>query len=150
MHKGVDFAAPRGTPIYAAGRGIIELAQRNGGYGKYVRIRHNDIYKTAYAHMSRYGRNIRKGTRVRQGQIIGYVGTTGRSTGNHLHYEILRNGRKVNPMRIKMPSGRKLLGKDLARFHRHRKSLNSNYVSLPITRAIRISAANQTDPKANN
>ena len=142
--------APRGTPIYAAGKGTIELAQRQGGYGKYVRIRHNDIYKTAYAHMSRYGRGIRRGIRVRQGQIIGYVGTTGRSTGNHLHYEILRNGRKVNPMRIKMPSGRKLLGKDLARFHQHRKSLNSSYVSLPITGAIRISAAEKTGLEINN
>ena len=150
MHRGVDFAAPRGTPIYAAGKGTIELAQRQGAYGKYVRIRHNDIYKTAYAHMSRYGRGIRRGIRVRQGQIIGYVGTTGRSTGNHLHYEILRNGRKVNPMRIKMPSGRKLLGKDLARFHQHRKFLNSSYVSLPITGAIRISAADQTGLEINN
>ena len=150
MHRGVDFAAPRGTPIYAAGTGIVELAQRNGAYGKYVRIRHNDIYKTAYAHMSRYGRNIRKGTRVRQGQIIGYVGTTGRSTGNHLHYEILKNGRKVNPMRIKMPPGRKLFGKNLARFHSHKKSIISRYVSLPVTETIQISAADQRGREPNN
>ena len=80
MHKGLDFAARRGTPIYAAGDGVIEYAGRNGGYGKYVRIRHNGTYKTAYAHMHRYGRGIRKGHRVRQGQVIGYVGSTGRST----------------------------------------------------------------------
>ena len=79
MHKGLDFAARRGTPIFAAGNGLVEYAGRNGGYGKYVRIRHNSTFKTAYAHMHRYGKGIRKGRRVKQGQIIGYVGSTGRS-----------------------------------------------------------------------
>jgi len=136
MHRGVDFAAPRGTPIYAAGNGVVEMAARNGGYGKYVRLRHNGTYKTAYAHMSRFGRGIRKGKRVRQGQIIGYVGTTGRSTGNHLHYEILRNGGQLNPMRMKMPSGRKLIGKELNRYHALRKALDTRYTSLPKGRAL--------------
>jgi len=136
MHRGVDFAAPRGTPIYAAGNGVVEMAGRNGGYGKYVRLRHNGTYKTAYAHMSRFGRGIRKGKRVRQGQIIGYVGTTGRSTGNHLHYEILRNGGQLNPMRMKMPSGRKLIGNELTRYHALRRALDVRYASLPKGRAL--------------
>ena len=92
--------------------------------------------------MSRYGRGIRKGKRVRQGQIIGYVGTTGRSTGNHLHYEILRNGHQRNPMRIKMPSGRKLIDKELTRFHAVRKALDIRYVSLLKGRATQVSSAN--------
>ena len=108
QHKGVDFAAPRGTPIYAAGDGVIESAGRNGGYGKYLRIRHNSTYKTAYGHMTRIAKGMRRGKRVRQGQIIGYVGSTGRSTGPHLHYEVLRSGRQVNPLKIKLPSGEKL------------------------------------------
>ncbi len=142
MHRGVDFAAPKGTPIYAAGNGIVEMAQRNGGYGKFIRIRHNGTYKTAYAHMSRYGRGIHRGKRVRQGQIIGYVGTTGRSTGNHLHYEILRNGRQLNPMRIKMPSGRKLTEKELTRYRALQKALDIQYISLPKERATQVSSAN--------
>lgn len=116
MHAGVDFAAPRGTPIYAAGSGTVSYAGRKGGYGNYVRIRHNGTYQTAYAHMKGFAKGISSGTRVRQGQVIGYVGTTGRSTGPHLHYEILSNGRQVNPMRIKMPSGRRLAGSELKRF----------------------------------
>ena len=142
MHRGVDFAAPKGTPIYAAGNGIVEMAQHNGGYGKYVRIRHNGTYKTAYAHMSRYGRGIRKGKRVRQGQVIGYVGTTGRSTGNHLHYEILQNGRQLNPMNIKMPSGRKLIDNELSRYRALQKELDIKYISLPKGRATQFSSAN--------
>ena len=108
LHKGTDFAAPTGTPIYAAGNGVVERASRYGGYGHYVRIRHSKGYKTAYAHMSRYGRGIRSGVRVRQGQIIGYVGSTGASTGPHLHYEVYKNGRAVDAMRLKLPTGRKL------------------------------------------
>ena len=108
LHKGTDFAAPRGTPIYAAGHGVIERSSRYGGYGKYVRIRHANGYKTAYAHLSRYGRGIKKGRRVRQGDIIGYVGSTGRSTGPHLHYEVIVNGRHVNAMSLNLPTGRKL------------------------------------------
>ncbi len=116
MHKGSDFAAPRGTPIYAAGNGTIDKSGRNGAYGNYIRIRHNSQYSTAYAHMKSIKRGMGKGKRVTQGEVIGYVGTTGRSTGPHLHYEILRGGRQVNPLRVKMPSGKKLKGGELARF----------------------------------
>ncbi|MEM1086088.1 MAG: M23 family metallopeptidase [Pseudomonadota bacterium] len=108
LHKGTDFAAPTGTPIFAAGHGTVERASRYGGYGNYVRIRHANGYKTAYAHLSRYGRGVRSGARVRQGQIIGYVGSTGASTGPHLHYEVYINGKPVNAMRLKLPTGRKL------------------------------------------
>jgi len=130
MHKGVDFAAPRGTPIYAAGDGVIDYAGRNGAYGKYVRIRHNGEYSTAYAHMKSIGKGIGKGKRVRQGQVIGYVGTTGRSTGPHLHYEILKNKAQVNPMKVKMPSGLKLKGEEFARFQDTIRDLTDQYASL--------------------
>lgn len=117
MHKGSDFAAPTGTPIQAAGDGTVEVAGWNGAYGRYVRIRHSNGYATAYAHMSRL--NVRGGQRVRQGQIIGAVGTTGRSTGPHLHYEVLVNGKQVNPAGVRFPSGRKLAGKEYERFRQH-------------------------------
>ena len=129
-HTGTDFAAPPGTPIYAAGDGTIDLAGWKGGYGKYVRIRHNSEYSTAYAHMKAIKRGIGKGKRVRQGDVIGYVGTTGRSTGPHLHYEIIRRGVKVNPMRVKMPSGQKLKGPELARFEETRDALKTQWASL--------------------
>jgi murein DD-endopeptidase MepM/ murein hydrolase activator NlpD len=115
-HKGTDFAAGKGTPILAAGNGVVERASRFGSYGNYVRIRHANGFKTAYAHLSKYGRGIKKGKRVTQGQIIGYVGATGRVTGAHLHYEVLKNGRQVNPMTVKLPSGRKLKKSELAAF----------------------------------
>lgn len=108
MHKGTDFAAPTGTPVYAAGHGVIERASRYGGYGHYVRIRHANGYKTAYAHLSRYGSAIRSGRRVRQGDVIGYVGSTGASTGPHLHYEVMIRGKHVNAMSLNFPTGRKL------------------------------------------
>ena len=108
LHKGTDFAAPTGTPIYAAGNGVVERASRYGGYGHYIRIRHSKGYKTAYAHLSRYARGIRSGRRVRQGEVIGYVGSTGASTGPHLHYEVYKNGKAVDAMRLKLPTGRKL------------------------------------------
>ncbi len=130
MHRGVDFAAPRGTPIYAAGKGSIVYRGRNGAYGKYIRIRHNSDYATAYAHLRSFKRGVGKGARVRQGQVIGYVGSTGRSTGPHLHYEILRQGRRVNPMRIRLPSGRKLKGGELARFQDGRKETDAIFAAL--------------------
>jgi len=108
LHKGTDFAAPTGTPIYAAGNGVVERASRYGGYGHYIRIRHAKGYKTAYAHLSRYGRGIKSGRRVKQGDVIGYVGSTGASTGPHLHYEVYKNGKAVDVMRLKLPTGRKL------------------------------------------
>ena len=116
MHKGVDFAAPKGTPIFAAGNGVVEYAGRNGGYGKYVRIRHDSTYKTAYAHLNAYKKGINNGARVKQGDIIGYVGSTGKSTGPHLHYEIIVNGKQINPANLKLPSGRKLNSSQLENF----------------------------------
>lgn len=120
MHKGVDWAARPGTPILAAGNGRVEAAKRHSGYGNYVRIKHANGYKTSYAHMLRFGKGIRKGVKVRQGQVIGYVGSTGLSSGPHLHYEILVNNRHVNPMRIHVPRGRQLRGKLLAEFQKER------------------------------
>ena len=131
MHRGVDGAAARGTPIYAGGRGVIEVAGRNGAYGRYIRIRHNSTYKTAYAHLKGYAKGIRKGRRVKQGQVIGYVGTSGRSTGPHLHYEILKNNRQMNPRRLNLPSGRKLRKKELAQFQSVRSGLEKRYAALP-------------------
>ena len=116
MHRGTDFAAPKGTPIMASGSGIIEMSQWNGAYGKYIRIRHNSKYKTAYAHLNGYARGIKRGVKVRQGQIIGYVGRTGRSTGPHLHYEVLVDGKRRNSQRLKLPSGRTLRGEDREKF----------------------------------
>ena len=116
MHRGTDFAAAQGTPIYAAGDGTIAHAGRKGAYGNYIRIRHNGTYQTAYAHLRSFAKGIRRGKRVKQGQVIGYVGTTGRSTGPHLHYEVHINGRQTNPLTIKLPSGEKLKGDDLTAF----------------------------------
>lgn len=127
MHKGIDFAAPRGTPIYAAGDGTIEKASRHGGYGNYVRIRHNEKLKTAYAHMQKYARGIKAGKRVKQGDIIGYVGTTGRSTGPHLHYEVLVNGKQSNPNKLDLPTGEILRGNELNRFKAEIAKINRQY-----------------------
>ena len=117
MHKGVDFAAATGTPIIAAGSGVVTQAGWYGSYGRYIRIRHNSTYDTAYAHMSRLARGISPGRRVEQGQVIGYVGSSGRSTGPHLHYEILVNNRKVNPMTVSLPTGEKIPAEMLADFN---------------------------------
>ena len=131
MHQGIDFAAPTGTPIKAAGDGVIESAGRNGGYGNYIRIRHNSEHKTAYAHMSRFASGIRVGTRVRQGQTIGYVGSTGASTGPHLHYEVMVNNAHVNPMTLKLPTGRRLEGPDLAVFTETRLRVDGEWARTP-------------------
>lgn len=131
MHRGVDFAAPTGTPIYAAGNGTVVKAGWNGGYGRYVRIRHNAEYSTAYGHMRSLKKGIKTGSRVKQGQIIGYVGTSGRSTGPHLHYEILEKGRQVNPLRVRLPSGRKLKGDQLQAFARARAEIDRRIAELP-------------------
>ena len=111
MHTGTDFAAPMGTPIMASGDGVVTRAQWCGGGGNCVKIKHNSVYQTVYAHMSKFGRGIKKGARVKQGQIIGYVGSTGLSTGPHLHYEVIENGRKINSQKLKLPSGKTLKGK---------------------------------------
>ncbi len=110
MHQGTDFAAPTGTPIMASGSGVILKAGWCGGGGNCVKIRHNSTYSTVYAHMSKFARGIKKGVRVTQGQIIGYVGSTGMSTGPHLHYEVIQNGKKINSQTLKLPSGKKLKG----------------------------------------
>jgi murein DD-endopeptidase MepM/ murein hydrolase activator NlpD len=132
MHRGVDFAARRGTPVMAAGSGVIARVGWNGSYGRYIKIRHNGTYSTAYGHLHRYARNIRAGKRVRQGQIIGYVGSTGRSTGPHLHYEVHRNNRQINPMKLRLPTGNKLTGKSLARFMKFRAGIDEKRASLPV------------------
>jgi murein DD-endopeptidase MepM/ murein hydrolase activator NlpD len=124
MHTGVDWAAPRGTPIYAAGNGTIEKAGKSSGYGNQVKIQHANGYETAYGHMNGFARGIKEGVRVRQGQLIGYVGSTGLSTGPHVHYEVLVNGRFVNPMRIKVPRGRELDGPALAEFQHERERID--------------------------
>ena len=116
MHAGTDFAAPTGTPIMASGDGVVTRAQWCGGGGNCVKIKHNSVYQTVYAHMSKFGRGIKKGVRVKQGQIIGYVGSTGLSTGPHLHYEVIENGRKINSQKLKLPSGKTLKGKQRNKF----------------------------------
>ena len=116
MHRGVDFGAPMGTPIVAAGSGVVERANWFGNYGRYIRIRHTGRYSTAYAHMTRIANGVTAGARVKQGQVIGYVGSTGRSTGPHLHYEVLVNNKQVNPMTVKLPSGESLPADELAEF----------------------------------
>ena len=120
MHTGVDWAAPLGTAIYASGNGTVEKVGWESGYGKYVRIRHSNGYETAYGHMTAFARSTQPGARVRQGQVIGYVGSTGLSTGPHVHYEILVNGRFVDPLRVKLPRGRVLDGPMLTSFERER------------------------------
>jgi hypothetical protein len=143
MHRGIDFAASKGTPIMAAGSGTVKFAGRKGTYGKYIRIRHNSEFSTAYAHMSGYARGIKTGKRVKQGQIIGYVGTTGRSTGPHLHYEILRNSRQINPLGLKLPTGKKLKGKEVARFKIIRDKIAADYAAIPQAQPIK--EAEKTD-----
>lgn len=130
MHKGIDFAVAMGTPIYAAGDGTVEISGRKGAYGNYVRIRHNNEMKTAYAHMQKIAKGITPGQKVKQGQIIGYVGTTGRSTGPHLHYEVLLNNKQVNPNSVKLPTGQKLAKNEMKKFKAHVSNVKQQYASL--------------------
>lgn len=130
MHRGVDFGAPTGTPIMAAGHGVVVEMGVKGGYGNYVRIKHNDEYATAYGHMSRYGRGLKIGQRVQQGQIIGYVGMTGTATGPHLHYEVVRRNDQINPLSVKTVGGRILSGPELRQFHVTTVSTVENQLSL--------------------
>jgi len=125
MHTGVDWATAYGTPIFASGNGVVEKVGWEGGYGKYVRLKHNNGYETAYGHMSAFAKGMEVGKRVRQGQVIGFVGSTGMSTGAHVHYEILVNGRFVDPMRIKLPRGRSLEGPVMASFEKERDRLDA-------------------------
>jgi len=137
MHTGVDWAAPSGTPIYASGNGTVEKVGWESGYGKFVLIQHTNGYETAYGHMSAYARGIEDGKRVRQGQVIGFVGSTGLSTGSHVHYEIRVNGRFVDPMRIKLPRGRELQGTMLASFEQERDQIDGILATKPARVATR-------------
>ena len=112
MHRGTDFAAPMGTPIMASGDGIVIRARWCGGGGNCIKLKHNSIYTTIYAHMKNFGRGIKEGVKVKQGQIIGYVGSTGNSTGPHLHYEVVKSGKKINSQKLKLPSGKTLKSKE--------------------------------------
>ena len=129
-HQGVDFAAPTGTPIMAAGTGHIEFVGNNGGAGKYIRIKHLNGYKTSYSHLSKYASGIQKNVKVRQGQVIGYVGNTGLSTGPHLHYEVIFNGKRINPMKMKLPSGKQLKDKNLEIFLAEKERINAKVSEL--------------------
>lgn len=130
LHKGMDYAAPPGTPIKAAGDGVIRELCRKGGYGRYIRIAHNSTYSTAYAHMSRYAPNLKAGSRVKQGQVIGYVGSDGLASGPHLHYEVLVNNVQVNPRSINLPTGEKLEKTHIASLQKKANSLYRNYADL--------------------
>ena len=135
MHLGTDFAAPKGTPIMASGDGKVTKAGWCGGGGNCVKIKHNRKYQTVYAHMSKFGRGIKKGVRVKQGQIIGYVGSTGLSTGPHLHYEVIENGKKINSQRLKLPSGKILKGEE-------RKNFEVNKIKIDVLKSNLISKLN--------
>ena len=128
MHKGTDFAAPMGTPIMASGDGIITRARWCGGGGNCVKIKHNSTFETIYAHMEKFGRGIKEGIRIKQGQIIGYVGSTGKSTGPHLHYEVIKNGKKINSQKLKLPSGKILKGNE-------RKLFEVNRIKIDVLRS---------------
>ena len=135
MHKGTDFAAPKGTPIMASGSGVIKKAGWCGGGGNCVVIKHNSTYQTIYAHMSKFAKGIRSGTRVKQGQTIGYVGSTGKSTGPHLHYEVLINGKRVNSQTLKLPSGKILKGDE-------RKLFETKKIKLDVLKSEKIIGLN--------
>jgi murein DD-endopeptidase MepM/ murein hydrolase activator NlpD len=130
MHQGVDFGAPTGTPIFAAGSGVVEESGWKGSYGKFVLLRHNGRLETAYAHMSRYARGVYPGARVNQGDVIGFVGTTGRSTGAHLHFEVRVDRHQINPLSVNMPTGRVLEGQALAQFKRGQTRIRQEFSTL--------------------
>ena len=146
LHTGVDWGAPFGTPIFAAGNGEIEEIGLKGGYGKYVRIRHANGYETAYGHMTAFARGLEVGSHVRQGQIIGFVGSSGLSTGSHVHFEIIVNGRFVDPMRVKLPRGRVLDGDTLASFEKDRTQLDAVLAAAPLSHV----AQGQNNQPSNN
>ena len=135
MHRGTDFAAPKGTPIMASGNGMVKKVGWCGGGGNCVKIRHNSTYETVYAHMSKFARGIKNGVRVKQGQTIGYVGSTGKSTGPHLHYEVIVNGKKVNSQKLKLPSGKVLKGKN-------RKLFETSKIKLDVLKSEKIIGLN--------
>jgi len=128
MHTGTDFAAPSGTPIMASGSGTIVLAKWCGGGGNCIKIKHNSTYETIYAHMKSFARGMKKGKKVRQGEIIGYVGSTGKSTGPHLHYEVIYQNKQINPMKMKLPSGKILKDDELKKFNEEMKIIYSDFL----------------------
>ena len=130
MHKGTDFAAPMGTPIMASGDGVVKKAGWCGGGGNCVVIKHNSTYQTVYAHMSKFASGVRSGVRVKQGQTIGFVGSTGKSTGPHLHYEVIRNGEKINSQKLKLPSGKTLKGNERKQFELDRIKIDLKLAEL--------------------
>ena len=130
IHWGIDYAAPSGTAIYAAGDGVVQVAKYNGSYGNYIKIRHNSEFSTAYGHMQRFAKGIHPGVRVKQGQVIAYVGSTGRSTGPHLHYEVIQNGRRVNPRTIRAATGENLSGNNLKNFKKMVAGLQKTYKNM--------------------
>lgn len=130
MHKGLDFAAPKGTPIFAAGDGVVEYSGVFSSYGNYLKIKHNGTWSSAYGHISRFAPNMGKGRKVRQGQIVAYVGATGRATGPHLHYELIKNGKQVNPSGVQFAGGNKLEGQSLAAFRTQIKKVHSDVARL--------------------
>ncbi len=132
MHTGTDWAAPRGTPILAPGDGTVVFVGRKGGYGKHVRLQHGNGYKTTFSHMQKFAANISKGTKVKQGQVIGYIGSTGRSTGPHLHYEVLVNGKFTDPMKIATGSSRQLKGRLLAEFKQEKQRIDDLMRRAPV------------------
>jgi len=129
-HKGVDFAAPIGTPVYAAGDGVVQRANRFSSYGNYMKIKHNETYSTAYAHLNGFAKGVRPGTRVKQGQVVAYVGNTGRSTGPHLHYEVHKNGVKVNPHSVDLPLGEQLNKSQMTKFRALMRDVNATFTSI--------------------
>lgn len=133
QHQGVDFSAPTGTPVMAAGDGTVEKAARSGGYGNYIRVKHNQEYSTAYAHLSRYAKGISAGKRVKQGQVIGYVGTTGLSSGPHLHYELIRFNKQINPNKVKMLPANKLSATDLKNFQSFKNTIEQQFAAFKKT-----------------
>ena len=143
MHTGVDWAAPTGTPILAAGDGTVDMVGREGGYGNYIRIRHSNGFSTAYGHLSQYAAGLQAGTNVKQGQVIGYVGSTGRSTGAHCHYEIMVNAKFVNPMTIQVPRGLQLTGHEVAEFQKEKKRIEALMQLDPVTSRVAEANTNQ-------
>ena len=141
MHEGVDFGASTGTPIHAAGAGVIDISGRHGGYGNTIVIKHNAKFKTLYGHLSRFADGIRPGVRVNQGQVIGYVGSTGRSTGPHLHYEVRINDHPTNPMLIRASGGRQLAGKDLMAYRINKDRIVAMMKDAPS--AVQVAQTNQ-------
>ncbi len=131
MHKGTDFAAPTGTPIFAAGAGVITYYGVKGGYGNYTQIRHNAEYSTAYGHASKFNKKFRVGSKVKQGDVVAYVGTTGRSTGPHLHFEVLYKGTQINPAKVKATSGVRLAGKELKSFQAAKAEIDGYRKNVP-------------------